>query len=93
MAIGLSPFVLAEMALALLGLGSPDDAPDPFAGFSAVRSLFVLDATGQRWEIARARQGYFRPDGFDAEKRPDEFRIFCLGGSTVQGRPYASGSS
>ena len=31
----------------------------------------------------------FRPDGFARENGPKEFRIFCLGGSTVQGSPFA----
>ena len=29
----------------------------------------------------------------NANKSRDEFRIFCLGGSTVQGRPYANETS
>ena len=41
------------------------------------------------YEVARSRWNFFRRDSFAAEKSDDEFRIFCLGGSTVQGRPFS----
>src|SRR5262249_61251249 len=34
------------------------------------------------------RLNHFRPDSFAAKKSPHEFRVFCLGGSTVQGEPF-----
>ena len=87
--VGLAPFVVAEIVLVTLDWGRPAHRDDPFVGFSAVWPLFVPSADGTRYEIAESRQGFFRPDGFAAKKGPDEFRIFCLGGSTVQGRPFA----
>ncbi len=42
-----------------------------------------------RYRISSRRLAYFSPDSFAAHKPANEFRIFCLGGSTVQGRPYA----
>jgi tetratricopeptide (TPR) repeat protein len=89
LSLGLLPFVLAEALLALFGWGPPDDHDDPFVGFSSTRSLFVLNEDSGRYEIPPARQKLFRPESFNAEKGPDEVRIFCLGGSTVQGRPFA----
>jgi lysophospholipase L1-like esterase len=87
--LGLLPFVVIELLLAASGAGRPDLSDDPLLGFSGGRPLFVRSDDGSRYEIARSRQSYFRPQSFAAVKRPDEFRVFCLGGSTVQGRPYA----
>ncbi len=87
--IGLTPLVAAEALCRVAGWGQLTEIDDPYLGFTAVRPLFVPDASGQRLEIAKTRQAYFRPESFAARKGPREFRIFCLGGSTVQGRPYA----
>ena len=35
-----------------------------------------------------ARQGFFRPESFASHKGSREFRIFCIGESTVQGNPW-----
>lgn len=51
--------------------------------------LFVRDETGSRYVTAKSRWKYFAPDSFPAEKAPGTFRVFCIGGSTVQGRPYS----
>ncbi len=87
--IGLSPLVAFEGLCAVFDWGRPGLHDDPFVGFRAVRPLFVLNDDTGRYEIPKARQTYFRPDSFAAVKADDEFRIFCLGGSTVQGRPFA----
>jgi len=87
--IGLSPFAAAEAVFAIFDWGRPTYREDPFVGFRAVHPLFVLNEDGTRYEIAPSRQGYFRPDSFARRKGSNEFRIFCLGGSTVQGRPFA----
>jgi len=86
---GLAPLVLAELVCVVFDWGRPPCGDDPFVGFRAVHPLFVRSADGTRYEIAKSRQGFFRPDWFAATKGADEFRIFCLGGSTVQGRPFA----
>jgi lysophospholipase L1-like esterase len=62
---------------------------DPYVSFSGLRPLFVLDPTGTRFETAENRLTYFCPQSFAAAKGPETFRVFCLGGSTVQGRPYS----
>ena len=87
--LGLAPFVLAEAACVVFDWGRPDLHDDPFVGFSGTRRLFVLSDDGSRCEIPPSRQSFFRPESFDAVKAPGEYRIFCLGGSTVQGRPFA----
>ena len=87
--LGLAPFVLAEAVLTVFDWGRPTYEEDPFVGFSKLQPLFELDAEGARYRIRPSRQGFFRGDSFAAKKGRDEFRIFCLGGSTVQGRPFA----
>lgn len=88
-AVGLLVVVCLELALGLVLPNRAAEQPDPFAGFDSIRPLFVLNDAKNRYEIARSRYEFFRPDSFSAEKSADGFRIFCLGGSTVQGRPYA----
>ncbi len=87
--MGLSALLLLEGLLRLTDLGRVPDVGDPFVGFSEVRPLFVLSDQGDRFEIPVSRQAFFQPESFAAHKGPTEFRVFCLGGSTVQGRPYS----
>ncbi len=89
-AVGLTPLVLIELVLAGLGWGEPNWQDDPFVGFRGVRPLFVLNQARDRYEIPPARQNYFRPQSFPAAKAADEYRVFCLGGSTVQGSPFST---
>ncbi len=87
--IGLLPIVLIEGGLRFAGWGRPEYGDDPYVGFSDVKPLFVLNDGGDRYEIPSSRQNLFQPESFAARKQPNEFRIFCFGGSTVQGRPYS----
>ena len=75
------------------GWGRPADYDDPFVGFSAIHPLFVLDESGARYEIPKSRLKFFAPESCPAKKGPNTFRVFCLGGSTVQGRPYSKETS
>ena len=86
--LGLSPFVIAEATFVALDWGRPTYSSDPFVGFHEVQPLFVPSEDGTRREVAPSRRGFFRPDSFSNRKADDEYRIFCLGGSTVQGRPF-----
>ncbi|MCA9079364.1 MAG: hypothetical protein KDA58_02345 [Planctomycetaceae bacterium] len=87
--LALVPFLLAELTCVLLGWGATDLNRDPFVGFEGSRPLFVLDEVGDHYEIAPNRRSFFAYDSFSATKGPNTRRIFCLGGSTVQGRPYS----
>ncbi len=89
MVVVLSPLVLGEVVLRLCVPAPAIDLDDPYVSFSGLRPLFVPDSTGTRFEIAEQRLTYFRPQSFAATKSPETFRVFCLGGSTVQGRPYS----
>jgi len=95
-AVGLAPFLAAELVLRLAGI-EPAPAPDPFVTFSRTDPLFVPD-TGQSSDTADSFRRYvtnpekltwFRSQSFVMPKPPNTFRIFCLGGSTMQGRPYS----
>ena len=92
-AMGLSVFVVAETACILFDWGRAEDYDDPFVGFSAVHPLFVKNKDGSRYEISKPRQKFFAADSFPVEKTNKTFRIFCLGGSTVQGRPFSTPTS
>jgi lysophospholipase L1-like esterase len=91
--LGLLPLVACELALRTVGLGKPTDSNDPFVGFSDIHPLFVLDQQAGRYEIPKSRQSHFQPESFAAAKPASEFRIFVLGGSTVQGCPWAIDTS
>lgn len=86
---GLSLFAIVELVCLVFDWGRPAEYPDPYVGFHEIHPLFIPDATGTRYTIAPARQGFFAPDSFPIEKQENTFRVFCLGGSTVQGRPYS----
>jgi lysophospholipase L1-like esterase len=86
--VGVLPFVVIEVGLVLLDVGRPADHGDPFVGFSAVRPLFELNAAGTRYEIPLAKLSHFRAESFGAVKQSNEYRIFCIGDSTVQGNPW-----
>lgn len=86
--LGLLPFVILELVLMAGGWGEPDLSEDPFVGFTATRPLFELNEAAGRYEIAPSRQDWFYPDSFVAEKPANGYRIFCIGDSTVAGRPF-----
>jgi tetratricopeptide (TPR) repeat protein len=87
--VGISPLLLFEGLCIAFDWGRASLHDDPFIGFHSVGPLFVKSEDGSRYEIPKARQTHFRPDSFPAKKGPNVFRIFSLGGSTVQGRPFA----
>jgi len=89
MVVVLSPLVLAELVLRLCVAPPPFRANDPYIAFSDLPPLFVPSAAETHFETAVERLVAFRPQSFTASKRPGTFRVFCLGGSTVQGRPYS----
>lgn len=85
----LCPLVLGELVLRLFVPAPPVRGEDPYVSFTGQRPLFVLDGTGTRFGAAPERLTAFRPQSFAATKSAETFRVFCLGGSTVQGRPYS----
>jgi lysophospholipase L1-like esterase len=90
---GLSIFVVVEAACCLLGVGEPQLDDDPFVGFSSLQPLFEKDASGDRFVTAKSRLKFFSFEEFSATKAAGTKRIFCLGGSTVKGRPFSKETS
>lgn len=91
--MGLSLFVLVEVVCRLFDLGHPQPIDDPFVGFSELQPLFQFNETEARYEIPKPRLKFFAEESFPTRKPPGTFRIFCLGGSTVQGRPFSKETS
>ncbi|MGE3315146.1 MAG: SGNH/GDSL hydrolase family protein [Planctomycetaceae bacterium] len=90
---GISLFAATEGLCRTMGWGEPTRTDDPYVGFTAVHPLFVRNESGTRFEIPKSRFRFFAPDSFPVEKGPDTFRVFCIGGSTVQGRPFSTETS
>jgi len=87
--VGPALLLLAELGCRLFGWGLPANTDDPFVGFESIVPLFVPDEAGEKMTIAEGRLRFFAPDSFPTAKAAGTFRIFCLGGSTVQGRPFS----
>ena len=87
--VAMTPFLLVEITVRLCGWGLPQESYDPYLGFESVEPLFVLNQDQQRYQVSESRLDFFRPEQFSDHKVPGTYRIFCLGGSTVQGRPYS----
>ena len=87
--VGMLPLLLMEITLRLTGRATVNEVDDPYISVSNPVPLFQRSSDGSAYRTSDARLGYFRPVSFSASKSPDTFRIFCLGGSTVQGRPFA----
>jgi hypothetical protein len=90
--LGLSPFLVAELSLRFSGW-QVEIPRDPFVGFDGLQPLFVSSENGESRTINPAKRKFFAAQSFPATKTANEFRIFCLGGSTVQGRPYSAETS
>lgn len=86
--LGFLPFVLLEAGLRLADVAKPTRIDDPFVGFSGIHPLFELDEVTDCYRTVISRRHFFAEERFAAEKPENGFRVFCLGGSTVHGRPY-----
>ena len=88
--VGLLLLVLVECMVRLIfGPVGAIGSEDPYVSFEGVKPLFVRDSTGERYETSEERLAFFQRDSFWAVKGDYTKRVFCLGGSTVQGRPYS----
>ena len=86
--LGLSPLLVFELVLMASGWGKTQETTDPFIGLSGDQTLFELDEAQLRYRVRDDRLGYFRPASFVYPKPVNAFRVFVVGGSTVQGRPW-----
>ena len=87
-AVGVMPFVVLEFVLWGLDIPVEGRALSRIAEANGSRQLFRLNPESQRYEIASERLEFFRPESFPKHKASNHQRVFVLGGSTVQGRPY-----
>ena len=90
------PFVCLELALRIADRAATDWAAtdravdyDPVVDLHQLRPLFELDKETNVYQIPESRRNFFPAASFPAHKATVTRRIFVLGGSTVQGRPYA----
>lgn len=90
--LALLPIAILELSLSLFGWNDAterlNEVHDPFIGFNGDQSLFEKHPSGKSFRIRESRLGYFRPASFLAEKPENGYRVFVVGGSTVQGRPW-----
>lgn len=87
--LGLMPLIVIEVGVRLFApLGDTNSNLDRALDYSQLRPLFVLDHSAGIWQIPDQRMNFFRPASFPDDKGPATRRIFVLGGSTTQGRPY-----
>lgn len=86
--LGLLPFLMLEAGLRLLDVGAFDQ--QLHSGFGQSTALFELDAKGNQYRTSVSMLEFFVHQEFPASKPKQEFRIFVLGGSTVQGRPFST---
>lgn len=84
-------FAIGELVLGLCGVRPIVYDEDPHVGFSSHIPLFeeTEGADGRTYMItAQNKLRFFNPQRFLRDKPDDTYRIFCMGGSTTNGRPY-----
>ncbi len=89
-------FVLTELLLAAIGVMPATYNEDPFVGFTSRSPLFeeVQLPTGHAAHRTVSKKlRWFNSQEFPAEKQKNDYRIFCMGGSTTYGRPYNDATS
>ncbi len=87
----LSFFALLEGALWLSGVETLLAERDPFAGFSKQVRLFELDEKRGIYRTPpRATRHSFNYSEFPADKPPETYRLFVLGGSSAYGFPWGA---
>lgn len=92
--LGLAPFLVLEATLRRFPGPAAIQAdafdPDPLVDLHQLRPLFAQSPAGDLLEIPASRRNFFQPAQFAKVKPLSGRRIFVVGGSTVQGRPYAT---
>jgi hypothetical protein len=64
----------------------PTDLPDPYLGFPGTSPLYRPEPAGDGSFVMRRspNKNLYRPEEFPAVKPPGEYRVFCIGGSSVR---------
>jgi hypothetical protein len=85
-------FGAIEMTLALFGVTPDLLTEDPLLGFAENIPQFTETTRADGSVImatANNKRGLFNYQEFPKQKGSNSYRIFCMGGSTTYGRPYA----
>jgi tetratricopeptide (TPR) repeat protein len=93
LAITILFFLGAEGILCASGVSTLAEESDPFRGFSERVRVFGLDAEGNEYERSRGASTSFNQQRFLAEKPPEGFRFFVLGGSSAYGFPWGASAA
>jgi tetratricopeptide (TPR) repeat protein len=89
-------FTAMELLLAAFGVRPVTYSEDPFVGFTSRSPLFeeVQSPDGQTiHRTVQKKIQWFNPQEFPLKKEKNDYRIFCMGGSTTYGRPYNDATS
>ena len=86
--LGILPFAALETCCRLTSAGTEVRLDDSWSEFAGTRPLFEAAGDGTV-RIAAERRAYFAHDSFPEAKPRGQKRVFVLGGSTVQGRPFS----
>lgn len=90
-------FLLAlEFLLAAIGVQPLTKTEDPFVGFSEQVPLMEIGHDEHGQEIVHTAANklvWFNFQSFPRKKNPNTKRIFCIGGSTTYGHPFADSTS
>jgi len=85
---------ITEVILWAAGVMPARSLEDPYVGFRGTYPLFEpSEPGGGVLQTAESKLRFFNYQSFPREKAPGTIRVFCLGGSTTFGRPYADGTS
>lgn len=87
--------VMLEVALALFGVHPAIYESDPYVGFAPV-PLYVEQSSPDgtiQLVTAKNKLKFFNPQSFPRKKPAGAYRIFSIGGSTTNGRPYDDATS
>jgi len=85
-------FVTVELVLAVFGVTPVLLTEDPLVGFAENIPQFTEASLADGSVVLRTannKRGLFNYQEFPKEKGSNTYRIFCMGGSTTYGRPYA----
>ncbi len=85
-------FLLLEGTLGLFGVNPVTQTGDPLIGFSSQVPLLEVGSNDAGETILQTAPGkliWFNHQAFVAKKPANTKRIFCVGGSTTYGRPFA----
>ena len=88
MLVGLLALLAFEAASRQAGWLDPTTRPDPYLGFPGTSPLFVPERAADGSEVLRTapnkRDTVYRDQRFPAVKPAGEYRVFCIGGSSVR---------